>query len=404
MVEQIIMRSGALPKNGLAMESIRPTGGKIFAEQVDSCISQLSGFNDPGKEAGYFIIQQTFFIAAADRAEYDEKAAIIREKLSVLPETRFPATSVVAQAPAAGYEVVLELICTHARAGKKVLYKSYEGLPYTLVDHGDFKVVHATGMMGQTDDSISEAAERAFEATLGILKNEGLSINHIVRQWNYVEDIAHVKDPLNTIQNYQVFNDVRARYYAGGSFEKGFPAATGIGMDTGGVIIGFIAISPAEQVRVEPVRNPRQIDAHRYSEEMLVGKETGIMDGKCTPKFERAKLVCMGKKTYVYVSGTASIVGEESVHLDDAEGQTRTTIENIYELFSKENQELLGLDFEASEIRFSHLRVYVKKQEDIPRVKEICEASLNCKSSLYLQSDICREELLVEIEGMFSLE
>ncbi len=80
------------------MESIRPTGGKAFAEQVDSCISQLSDFIEPNKEPGYFIAQQTFFIAASNRLEYDEKAAIIREKLAVIPGTRFPATSVVAVA------------------------------------------------------------------------------------------------------------------------------------------------------------------------------------------------------------------------------------------------------------------------------------------------------------------
>lgn len=403
MVEQIIMRSGIHVVNGLAVESIEPTRGKSFSEQVDSCIAQLSSVTDPRDEQNRVITQQTFFIAADNREEYEERASLIRGKLSFLAENGFPATSIVAQHPAAGCEVVLELICTRVGEGKQVIYNKHRGIPYTVVDHGSYKVLYASGMMGAADDSIMEATEKAFKSALGILESEDMGIDHIVRQWNYVEDIAHVKDPANTTQNYQVFNDVRARYYEQGSFEKGYPAATGIGMNTGGVIIGFIAVSSAPEVVVSPIRNPSQIDAHCYSKELLVGKETGIMAGKCTPKFERAKLLKLDGKSYIYVSGTAAIIGEDSMHPEDVEGQTLTTIDNINELFSMKNQKVLGLDFDFSSIHFSHLRVYVKHLEDIPCVRELCQQKLKCKSSLYLQSDICREELLVEIEGMFTL-
>jgi enamine deaminase RidA (YjgF/YER057c/UK114 family) len=145
--------------------------------------------------------------------------------------------------------------------------------------------------------------------------------------------------------------------------------------------------------------NPGQIDAHKYSEVVLEGNSLE----KCTPKFERAKLVTIGSRNYVYVSGTASILGEKTVHAGDVEKQTLTTIENIKRLFSKENQEELGLKFDVSEIQFSHLRVYVKNMEDVPAVKKICDAELNCKSSLFLESDVCREDLLVEIEGVFHI-
>jgi enamine deaminase RidA (YjgF/YER057c/UK114 family) len=234
---------------------------------------------------------------------------------------------------------------------------------------------------------------------MDILSAEGLSIHHIIRQWNYIENIAWLDDVEDSEQNYQQFNDVRATYYEKGDFKYGYPAATGIGMDTGGVIIDFLALSESDQVRIRPIKNPGQIDAHRYSELVLEGSSSR----KCTPKFERAKLVSIGSRHYIYVSGTASILGEETVHVGDVEKQTETTIENINRLFSKENQKLLGLDFEVSRIRFSHLRVYVKRREDIPAVERICDSMLNCKSSLYLESDVCREDLLVEIEGVFTI-
>ena len=153
-----------------------------------------------------------------------------------------PATSIVAQSPICGNDVVLELICARASEGIDVYYKSLSGLSYTVVEQDSFKTVHAEGLTGAPGESILESSERAFKIAMRILEEEGLSIHHIIRQWNYIENIARVKGIEKEHQNYQVFNDVRSRYYDKGTFENGYPAATGIGMTTGGVIIGFIAL------------------------------------------------------------------------------------------------------------------------------------------------------------------
>jgi len=403
MVQQIIMNSGAGAPNGLSFGSIAPARGLSFDKQVDSSIEQLCTFLFPEGKTRYFIVQQTFFIAAPSRQEFDSRSALIRERLADRCGSRLAPTCIVAQSPEEGSEVVLELICSRVAKEKKVSYKSVNGLLYCVVDHGEFRVLHATGLTGDPGDSIQRSAEKAFEQARIILGSEGLSFGHIVRQWNYVEDISRVENPVANVQHYQVFNDVRSRFYGEGDFSKGYPAATGIGMSTGGVVIGFIAVSDSEKVKVRPVKNPRQVDAHSYSKDVLVGKSTGVMAEKCTPKFERGKMVILGGRTHVYVSGTASIIGEKTMHPGDVKRQTITTIENIQSLFSRENQELLGVHFNFPEVRFSHLRVYVKHRDDIPEVKSICESRLNFESSLYLESDICREELLVEIEGIFSL-
>jgi len=309
------------------------------------------------------------------------------------------ATSIVAQSPTGGKDVVLELICAKAGIDKKVIYKTCSGINYTVVEHKDYKAVHCAGLMGTVEDNITQASERAFKTAIEILAQEGLSIHHIIRQWNYIENIAVVKGLENASQNYQDFNDVRAHYYDQGNFQFGYPAATGIGQNTGGVIISFIALSESNKITISPIANPGQVDAHKYSEVVLEGSSPV----KCTPKFERAKLVTINSSKYVYVSGTASILGEKTMHKGDVEKQTLTTIENIKRLFAKKNQDLLGLKFDVSDIQFSHLRVYVKHMEDIPVVEKICDRELNCKSSLFLESDVCREDLLVEIEGVFTI-
>lgn len=403
MVEQIIMRSGTLSSDSFDIEHIEPVKGQSFPEQVQSCVEQLSRFIYPEGEARYFITQQTFFLSAASRSEFDERASQIWEQLTAGCGTLLPATSIVAQRPVSGSDVVLELICIRAGDRTGVRYKTLDGLSYTVVEHDGYKTVHAAGLTGDPTDNILTSSEKAFDAAVKILTAEGLSIHHIIRQWNYIEEIACIADGGEGHQNYQVFNDVRSRYYDAGTFDQGYPAATGIGMTTGGVIIGFIALSPSEKVTIKPIHNPGQIDAHKYSELVLEGKATSGVVQKCTPKFERAKLVSIGSSHHIYVSGTASILGERTMYAGDVENQTITTIENIFRLFSKENQEALGLRFDLSTIQFSHLRVYVKFQEDIPLVQRICQERLNSSSSLFLQSDVCREDLLVEIEGVFSI-
>ncbi|MEN8201018.1 MAG: hypothetical protein ABFS28_00385 [Bacteroidota bacterium] len=398
-MEQIIMRSGSHSLNGFNFDHIVPTSGEDFSAQVQSCVEQLCEFILDEEDTRYFITQQTFFISAKTRDEYELKATEIRTRLTDICRTDLPATSIVAQSPAQGSDVVLELICTRETEDKKVVYKSFSGTSYTVVQYKGFKAVHCAGLMGEAGDNIYESSVKAFESAMEILSEEGLSIHHIIRQWNYIENIAWVENVKDSEQNYQIFNDVRAHYYDKGEFKYGYPAATGIGMDTGGIIIDFLALSESDQVSIKPIINPGQIDAHRYSELVLEGSTTR----KCTPKFERAKLVSIGARNYIYVSGTASILGEKTVHVGDVDKQTVTTIENINRLFSKENQEQLGLDFDVSRILFSHLRVYVKHQEDIPAVKGICDSMLNCKSSLFLESDVCREDLLVEIEGVFTI-
>ena len=398
MVEQIIMRSGSNTLNGFNFDHIVPTSGADFTEQVRSCITQLMKFIHREEDLNYFVTQQTFFISAHSRDEYEERSTEIRNQLLSLCGASLPATSIVAQSPAGEKDVVLELICTKAASDKKVTYKSHAGINYTVVEHKDYKALHCAGLMGTVEDSITQASERAFQAGIEILAQEELSIHHIIRQWNYIENIAVVEDP-DAPQNYQDFNDVRAHYYDQEDFTHGYPAATGIGQNTGGIIIGFIALSESDNITVSPIVNPGQIDAHKYSKGVLEGNSME----KCTPKFERAKLVTIGSRNYMYVSGTASILGELTMHVGDVEKQTLTTIDNIKRLFSKENQEILGLKFNVSEIQFSHLRVYVKKMEDIPAVEKICDAELNCKSSLFLESDVCREDLLVEIEGVFTI-
>ena len=217
-------------------------------------------------------------------------------------------------------------------------------------------------------------SEQAFRKVEEILKTEQMNFGDIVRQWNYLERIT---DITHGNQCYQDFNDVRTLFYASSAWESGYPAATGIGTQYGGILIDFNAVSG--EVDIVPLDNDWQRAAHVYSDEVLISHRADTEKG--TPKFERGKSVSDRRQEVIYISGTAAIRGEESVTTGDVLLQTEITLENI--------QHLIGLE-EGRENLPEHsgklglLRVYLKNEED----------------AAYLYADVCREELLIEIEGI----
>ena len=194
-------------------------------------------------------------------------------------------------------------------------------------------------------------------------------------------------------QHYQLFNDARSRFYDDCSWSNGYPAATGIGTQAGGVTVLFDAVQGSEECSVA-VDNPLQVSAHAYSQQVLINNTEAH---KTTPKFERARHM-QGEESSVYISGTAAIRGEESC-CEDAVGQTRLTMENIDYLISVENLTKSGVENPAK-MGYASLRAYLKHQKDLTAVVEWMERNYPTVDVLYLWADICREELLIEIEGI----
>ena len=217
-----------------------------------------------------------------------------------------------------------------------------------------------------------------------------MNFGDIVRQWNYLENIT---DIAHGNQCYQDFNDVRTLFYASSEWESGYPAATGIGTQHGGVLIDFNAVSG--EVDIVPLDNDWQRAAHVYSDEVLISHRADTEKG--TPKFERGKSLSDRQQEVIYISGTAAIRGEESVTTGDVLSQTEITLENI--------QHLIGLE-EGRENLPEHsgklglLRVYLKNEEDAPAVKADLDKLCPDLPIAYLYADVCREELLIEIEGI----
>ncbi len=349
-------------------------------DQIDNCIHKILQTYSPED-----IYKLNFFVHTSNGDNYQKAHRYITEKADQLFGEKI-LINVISQAPFTR-KVILEVftynprkwnsrLCHHA-FGRAIIF-SFENTQFLLGS------VHANG-----NSSCRNQAEKCFRAIDDLLSTSDFTTGDIIRQWNYIQDIIRL-DGSN--QNYQDFNDVRSKFY-GNAFQKsGYPSATGIGMNEGGVIIEFIAMQSDVAVS-KAVDNPAQIAAHSYSKDVLVGNSCN----KTTPKFERARILQCYNRQMMFISGTASISGERTIGIDDPEEQTKVTISNIKKLYSPEV--LNKKHIQTKRPVFNHCRVYIKNENDFNIIKKTCRHLFDDIPMVFIKANICRDQLLVEIEG-----
>lgn len=375
-------------------------------EQLDECLLSIEKFLADNRLETRDILKQTIFLKSADNNDFYNQKRELSTLLRDYYKSFYPPTGFVGQPPVGNALIAFELMVIARRDDKVVISrKELDGIRYTIVNYPGRREVYAAGITaGENAAGTLEQSNDAFGLMKRVLEKENMDFTNILRQWNYIENITgETENKDKTRQNYQVFNDIRSLYYGEVEFKRGYPAATGIGMDCGGVVLEFIAADFSSDITVIPIKNPDQVDAHQYSLEMLVGDGIQADRPKSTPKFERAKTIATGNSYYIYISGTAAIKGEKTLAPTDVEQQTRVTIENISRLIAPDNLKKHNIPVSSSDSPFSHIRVYIKNEADVPTVKKICDEHYGKVPCLYLISDICRENLLVEIEGAIAL-
>lgn len=357
-----------------------------MSEQLESCFVQLSKIN-----SGQKVFKLNFFAETNSKTEYEQLQKKIQDRIKIT----FPfevLVTLIAQPPLSS-KVIVEA-CFYRPEEWEVKFLNAENSGAVL-----FKKVNTEILIGSSQSYSNYAcrinSEKAFGGLIDIFTTAFFPINSIVRQWNYIENILG-SDGEN--QRYQEFNNVRSGVYGNTFSEKGYPSATGIGMNQGGVIVEFIAIKSREVIS-KAIDNPQQISAHSYSKKVLVGDDCVL---KTTPKFERARYIELFGKKLIFISGTASIVGEKTVGLGDAVEQTEITINNIQQLYSPEI--LKGFSNETLNPRYGHARVYVKNRKDFAKIRQTFKTHFGDMPVVYIVADICRKDLLVEIEGKVILE
>lgn len=362
-----------------------------FADTVQNIINQLElGEQVPVKFA--------FFGNPKNDIEYFNELKIIKETVRNRFGIHSPVISYVAQKPLCNNALVLETHSSIISSESNIHYRSFGEDEYVVIEDANAKTLHLGGVLPEsTAKSTFEQSMQIFEKIQMILEKEKMPINSIVRQWNYIANITQVVDGK---QHYQEFNDARSHFYEKATWEKGYPAATGIGTSFGGVVVDLIAVKPKKnKVEVFALDNQLQVPAHDYSQGVLVGKEDAFYKVRTTPKFERGKVISTPPESLVYVSGTAAIRGEETLENVGVKVQTVATLENIEYLISKENIKKAGVESEKPACLKS-LRIYLKEASFYEEAKNVIDQKYPNIPMVYLLGDVCRDNLLIEIEGI----
>jgi len=347
-------------------------------------------------------IRLVFFGNPLNNKEYLINLRLIARSVHQNFGDESPVFSYVAQPPPEGKSLVMEVVERIPESGMQVYYKQRKDIPYIIIESSRTKQLLLGGVKADSLElSIRKQSDAIFSKIEEILSFEKMPVFSIIRQWNYIEHIVKKSDGR---QNYQDFNDSRTRFYNKTTWGNGYPAATGVGTCCGGVMIDLEALhSDSPDIEVVALNNSLQVPAHAYSPRVLIGEEDEKNGQKTTPKFERAKLVRNGIKGIIYVSGTAAIRGELSLENVGIEEQTRITLENIEHLISNGTLVSAGIENVAG-TRLCSLRVYLKEEHFFESAKKIVDEKYAGLPSVYLKGDVCREELLVEIEGFASLD
>lgn len=254
------------------------------------------------------------------------------------------------------------------RTGDPVTRGSQGAISFARTDHV------LLGTLGRDASDIEAAGEWAFNQIIEFARTSGYP--HLLRIWNHVGDINEIQEGT---ERYRSFCAGRYESFArhGYALRTDLPAASAVGMRGHGYQAYFIA-SRTPGVQIE---NPRQVSAYDYPPQY----------GRRSPSFSRGTVLRNGDESLVFIAGTASIVGHETKHHGDACKQTAETINNI------------ALVLQAAEMTLDNLvmaKAYVRRAEDCDAVRNHLRSALGDTPVLYLLADICRADLLVEVEGV----
>jgi chorismate lyase/3-hydroxybenzoate synthase len=121
------------------------------------------------------------------------------------------------------------------------------------------------------------------------------------------------------------------------------------------------------------------------------------------PSFSRATIAAVGGRERLLIGGTASIVGEESVHIGNVEAQLDETLRNLAALIAAAQH---GAEPpERSLARLRDIRVYIARERDADVIGD--RLASRCAGVARIEmtaAPLCRPELLVEIEGLADLD
>lgn len=207
---------------------------------------------------------------------------------------------------------------------------------------------------------------------------------YLIRIWNYFGAINAGDGDAERYRRFCVGRNAAVD----AMFRDPPPAATAIGATDAGAPLSVVALCSAQPAIA--LENPRQTPAWQYPREY----------GPVPPGFSRGAVLRDADGATLLASGTASIVGHVSLHAGDLVAQLDESLANLHVLL-EEGSQRGGERFRMEGLQA--LRVYLRDPGAFPVAEaRLRAAGLPMARVAFLQGDICRRELDVELEGVFS--
>ncbi len=212
---------------------------------------------------------------------------------------------------------------------------------------------------------------------------EQFGYRHLLRVWNIVPGI---NDDADGMERYKRFCIGRhdAFMMERPELAERYPSASAIGPRVGDLCLYCLA---AREPGL-PVENPNQVSAYHYPPQY----------GPRSPSFSRALVKRWPGSAVLFLSGTASVAGHRTKHLELPVAQTEETVFNLRALIAN-GEKLSGARFPLVPER-SFFKAFIRNTDDYGAVRRHLEDVLGPDTPmLYVEADICRANLLFEIEG-----
>lgn len=253
--------------------------------------------------------------------------------------------------------------CTPVYLNSKIVGSCYEDKNAEYCFLGDIRP-------GNNNLSRVEQTQETFDNIKKALETIGMDFSHVIRTWFYLDKL---------LEWYSEFNAVRTKFFSEqGVFNNLVPASTGIGegnLQEAALVTNVLAVKPKHAgVHVIPVPSPMQCEATDYKS-----------------SFSRAVEIQFPDNRQLYISGTASIDDKgNSIHVGNITGQIEQTMEVVRKII--ESRSMNWCDVVRS-------IAYFKDIKHLPLFYDYCQRNhLPPLPVSYCQSDICRQDLLFEIE------
>lgn len=358
----------------------------IQANELKTLSSEVVRSCDANGREPALPVKMTCFVLSREAKTTLRHTIKAHEKLSEIPVT------IIVQPPLGGYAVSALVWYITEIPAKKTFNTNCMAVELKNGNQWLFiaQDIDAGKTTIEADETACEkSAERSLTALFNNLEHFGFNFHDLLHTWYYIPQITAYS---NQKERYQIFNKYRKEIFAKQS-DPGhpvafFPASTGIGCDNACVQTSAVAFRSDALISSHAMENGHQVPAYEYPQHESIEP----------PLFSRGMCLRSKKSAMIFVSGTASILDAKTVCENDIAGQTRQTIKNIHSLLVQNaiKHRLASPGKIGESIQYA--TIYIKQEADYPVVKEICRKFFGDIPILFVKADICRSNLLVEIE------